>query len=537
MGSRVHKIPPARTGFASTARAVVGLLAGLLVWGCQFPGKQPGVQVTARPPQLARAGVPAQTGAAQATPLQPDLIPDFGPATNRGAGRRPGIAGLPGPANGDASGDASGRDRGLPATATGADQGPGRYLGGLRQGLPPGAVPGPGAAINAAPLLPRPLGSVVRVGLLLPLSGDNAALGQSMLDAAQLALFSFADSHLELVVRDTQGTPEGAAAAAALAIGDGARLILGPLLAASVAAVAPQAQAAGVRVIAFSTNRAVAGNGVYLMGFLPGSEIERVLGYASRQGIRRVAVLVPDDEYGRTVIEAARLAAELLGVEVARVETYDPGAQDFSGVVRRLADFDSRRQALLDQRQELEGRDDEIAKRALARLEKLQTIGDVDFESLILADGGGRLLSVAALLPHFDIDPRRVRMLGTGQWDVPGLAAEPALLGGWYAAPDPAARAAFDQQFQSFYRTQPKRLATLAYDAMALAAVLARATGGPAFTDQALMQPSGFAGRDGVFRFTPEGVTERGLAILQVQRGQNKILAPAPASFTAGLTN
>lgn len=381
------------------------------------------------------------------------------------------------------------------------------------------------------PVTPLALSSTVRVALLVPLSGPNAKLGRSMLNAAQMALFDFSDKAFELLVFDTEGTPEGAMAAAGLAISDGSSIILGPLLAPSVRAVAPMARAANVTVVGFSSDRTITGNGVYTMGFFPETEVERVVAFAVGRGVKRFAALAPGDAYGQAVVETLRQTAGRLGAEVARVQFYDPAAKDFSGVVRELADYDLRRKALLDQRADLAGRDSDLAKRALERLEKLQTIGDVPFDALLLADGGKRLQAIAALLPFYDIDPKKVRMLGTGQWDAPGLSAEPALLGGWHAGPPPKARADFVAGYKKIYGATPHRLATLAYDATALASVLSKSPGGPDFSAAAMAVESGFWGRDGIFRFLPDGSVERGLAVLRVAPGGPKIISRAPESF------
>ncbi|MCH7550817.1 MAG: penicillin-binding protein activator, partial [Proteobacteria bacterium] len=326
----------------------------------------------------------------------------------------------------------------------------------------------------------------VRVGLLLPLSGANAELGQAMLNAAQMAVFDFADKRFELLTRDTKGTPQGAVRAATLAVGDGASMILGPLLSASTRAVGPVAQAVGVPVVAFSSDRSVAGGGTYTMGFLPSAEIKRIVAFARSKGVRRFAALAPDNVYGETVVTAFEDAVAANGGTVTRVQFYDPHGESFDDAVRTLANYGARRQSLLAQRRELQGREDEVSLRALKRLSRLQTLGELPFEALLVADGGKRLQSVAALLPFYDIDPKKVRMLGTGQWDVPGIGAEPALIGGWFAAPSPTARADFVAAYRDTYGAAPPRLATLAYDAAALAAVLARGKDGPAFSARAI---------------------------------------------------
>jgi len=401
-------------------------------------------------------------------------------------------------------------------------------------------IPSVSADPETQPEMPPPppmKTSGVRVALLLPLTGPNKNIGKAMLNAAQLALFSFSEKTFELLVHDTKGTPDGAIDAAQLAIGDGARLILGPLLSASVKAIANSARAANVSVISFTSDRSAVGEGVFTLGFIPSAEVRRVVRYARQRGVQNFAALAPGTLYGETVLQTFREAVEQSGGSIVRIDQYDPNARDFAPLIRDLADYENRRGALLEQRNRLKERDDELSQRALKRLEKLQTIGPVAFEALFLADGGKRLQSVAALLPFYDIDPAKVRMLGTGQWDEPGIGREPALIGGWFAAPPLTARANFAAQYRQVYARNPPRLATLAYDATALATVLARNTEGPKFSIKALTTPSGFVGRDGIFRLLPSGLPERGLAVLQVGPRTNKVINPPPESFSDAALN
>lgn len=406
------------------------------------------------------------------------------------------------------------------------------YLQGGTQSSAPATTPSDAAL---PPLLPLS-GGAARVGMLLPLSGRTAPLGRAMLNAAQMAMFDFADTDFELLPHDTAGRPEDASFAATMVIGDGANLLVGPLLAHSVQAVAPISRAAGVPVIAFSSDRTVAGNGVYTMGFLPENEVERVVTYALARGLTRFAVLAPDDAYGATVVSALSATVNRFGGAVVDLAYYHPSGADIEPVVRRLADYDNRREALKEMRKELEGKKDELSKNALERLSLLETLGDLPFDALLIADGGDRLQRVAAMLPFFDIDPKKIRILGTGQWDTPGIGTEPALKGAWFAAPPPAARQSFEKRYRDLYGKHPPRLATLAYDAMALAAVLARGDNPDPYNAAAITQPSGYAGRDGIFRFNVAGTAERGLSVLEVGQRENRVIEGAPKGFSS-LTN
>lgn len=371
------------------------------------------------------------------------------------------------------------------------------YPGGVRPGGPP--PPSPGS---------------VRVGILLPLSGPQAGLAKAMLNAAELAVFDLGDRQFELLPYDTAGTPEGAAAAAQMALADGVTLFLGPLLATSVRAAAPIAGASGIPVIALSSDRTVAGPGVYVLGFTPDAEVRRVIGFAANNRLKRFAVLAPQDGYGNAVVSAAKEAAPTYGVSLARVQFYDQGSRDFGSAVEGVVRGGGA-DPLLSQ--------GGIVGRAQA--------SNAPFDALLIADGGDRLRAIGAQLPVHGLQPPDVRILGTGAWDDPNVGSEPALVGGWFAAPAPSYREAFEIQYSQAFGERPPRLATLAYDAAALAAVLGRSADIDRFSDQAIADPKGFLGRDGIFRFGSDGVAERGLAVLEVDRRGSHVISEPPSSF------
>ncbi len=348
----------------------------------------------------------------------------------------------------------------------------------------------------------------VKVALLVPLSGANAGLGKAILDAAQLALFETGGRELTLVPRDTGGTPAGAASAARSAIADGAQLILGPLLAAEVEAVKPIARDAHVSVVAFSTVTSLAGGGTFLMGFLPRQEVVREVGYAHERGLDRFAALAPDSAYGHLMADALREAVTADGGTVTKIAFYGPTAAASAAAIKTLGG----------------GAPADLSGAASAA-------PTPPFEALLLPEGGARLDQVAGQLQAAGLDQPQVRLLGSGLWDVSGLGHDPALVGGWFAAAPPDPWHEFETRFQATYGHEPPRLAALGFDAAALAAVLARQGGVHPFSREAIMNPSGFTGVDGLFRFRPDGLVQRGLAVLEVQPQGNVVISPAPQSF------
>lgn len=354
------------------------------------------------------------------------------------------------------------------------------------------------------------------VGLLLPLTGSARQLGADFLDAAQLALFDIGDAPIELVPRDTGDSPEGAVAAAHAAIDGGAELLLGPLFGRSTTAVAPVAAArGGVAMLSFSNDASVAAPGVYVLGFRPEEQVERVVGYAARRGLTRFAALAPTDVYGDLAARAwQRAVGEVPGARVVDLERYGAEQSDVSAAVGGLAGV---------------GPPTEGAARAPAAA--------LPFDSLLIADGGPRLRAVASGLASHGIDPVDTRLLGAMLWqDDKALLADPAVRGAWLATWSPGAVDGFSRRFRSAYGRAPLPLAVLAYDATALAALLAKGEG-RRFAPEQLTDPQGFAGGSGLFRLRPDGLAEHGLAVVEVGNGITRLVDPAPATFPGGLAS
>jgi ABC-type branched-subunit amino acid transport system substrate-binding protein len=363
---------------------------------------------------------------------------------------------------------------------------------------PPLASPAePGPAAKAQP---------AKVALLVPLSaqGHPGLIGKSLKQAAELALFERDNPNLQLIVKDDKGTPEGARAAADEAVKGGAKLILGPLFAKSAAAVAPIARQANVPVVTFSTDRHVAGGGVYLLSFQPAPEVARVIAYAAQQGKRRFAALVPDDALGKIASASFTEAVSRAGGTVVALETYPASANGTLEPMRKVS----------------------------AAIRAAEAEG-APVDALFLPGGQENVELIARLLPQAEIDTEKVKLLGTGGMDYPNAGRDARLVGAWYPAPDPRGWSDFSQKFAKTYGQAPPRVAALAYDAVSVAIALSGGADGQTYSPSQLTRASGFTGVDGAFRLLPDGSTDRSLAILEVQKFGAGVVDP-PSSLASG---
>jgi ABC-type branched-subunit amino acid transport system substrate-binding protein len=254
-------------------------------------------------------------------------------------------------------------------------------------------------------------------------------------------------------------------------------------------------------MVAFSSDESVAGNGVYLLSFLAGHDVNSIVSFAVSKGKRRFAAYLPQDQYGQIAEQAFRRAVAAQGGEVVALATYP---KDSNGLVK--------------------------AAKPLA--EQIKTNGA---DALFMPAGQKYLPQLASLLPYHEIDPKQVQVLGSSRWDFATVGSQAPLRGGWFPAPDPQGWNKFKQRYTQTYGTIPTRITTLPYDAVSLAVSFARLGKGTRYSPATLTQSGGFQGVDGLFRLRPNGLSERRFAILEVQKFSNSILQPAPNRFGADL--
>ena len=330
----------------------------------------------------------------------------------------------------------------------------------------------------------------VKVALILPTGADQqtAAIAKALRQAAELAVFDLNQPGLQLMVKDDRGSEEGARAAVGEALSGGAEIILGPLFSRTTAAAAPAARQAGVPIISFSNDRTVAGNGVYLLSFLHDQEVSRIVDYSARQGRARMVALLPKDALGDQLEQSLRAATARSGVTLVALERYALNTNAILAPARKIHD----------------------AIKAASP--------EAPVNAMFLPGGEDTLPMVAPFIPYLGIDTKQVQLLGTGGWDTPIIAREKAFAGGWFAAPDPRG-----------WKTFSERVASLAYDAVGIAAAFTGQSRSGRYGTANLTRASGFSGIDGRFRLSASGLVERDLAVLEVRREGSTVIEGAPA--------
>ncbi|MGI9362530.1 MAG: penicillin-binding protein activator [Parasphingorhabdus sp.] len=330
-----------------------------------------------------------------------------------------------------------------------------------------------------------------RIALLVPLSGKNAGIGQSLANATTMALLDTKAQNIRMTSYDTS---KGITAAATKAIADGNKLIIGPLLSDNVVATANIARPAGVPILSFSNDAGVAGNNVFLLGHIPAQSIERVVTYAKSKGMKRFAALVPNGVYGQRASSTLLSSVKDGGGTVVSIQTFNRDSASVEAATKKLSQ-------------------------------------NGDFDAVLLADNGTMAIQAAPYIRQNASDTAKI--LGTDLWNTSSeLAGAPALRGAWFASVSDGLYGQYATKYRARYGRAPFRLSSLGYDSVLLTVKVAQNWKvGTAFPINQLTDPGGFIGLDGVFRFRRDGISERALEVQEIKNGSFSVIDPAPKGF------
>ena len=340
----------------------------------------------------------------------------------------------------------------------------------------------------------------VQVALLIPKSyEETASIATSLEQAAQMAIADLGGIRIDLRVFDTAGNPEQAALVARQAVQEGAKIILGPLLAENAKAVGAAVADSGVNVLSFSNNASIAGNNVFVLGPTFNNTANRLVSYAASQGRTKAVIVHPrtlEGELGKAALENA---AQSTPLEIVAIEAFEFSQKGVIDSVARIKD----------------------------------SVLETQADTLFLTSNTARALPLLVqLLPEAGINPQDVQYIGLSRWDIPRQILElPGVQNGWFTSPSRQVSASFKTRFTKGYGSPPHQLAGLAYDGLAAIGALVSTGQKNAVTKTSLTQASGFQGVSGVFRFLADGTNERALAIAKIERKKVVLIDAAPVSF------
>ncbi len=329
-----------------------------------------------------------------------------------------------------------------------------------------------------------------RVAVLLPLSGKLSSMGESMKNAATMAIGDIINNNLVVQFYDTKGTPSGARVALENAINAGCDLVLGPLTGDEVAAITPEAKSRDIPVISFSTSPSVLQEGIYSIGLLNDEQINRIIRYAAGQGRSRLALVLPDNQSGINMLKSAMKAANNSGMNVVKVGFYKPDSMDFTDMVVSMKG---------------------------------------GFDALLIPESGNRLKAISSMFSYYDVSAPDVLFMGTSVWASSNLSKETELYGAVYPVLPLNRISNFENKYSELFGERPSGLSIFAYDAVALASSLANKD--HRYIDEAITRGDGYYGIGGAFRLFENGRNEHSLDVVKVTSSGEKVVDSAPQKF------
>jgi ABC-type branched-subunit amino acid transport system substrate-binding protein len=345
-------------------------------------------------------------------------------------------------------------------------------------------------------------GSAIPVALLVPggsANGDDNFIAQSLENSARMAIADLGGVQIDLRVYNTQGSPDQAAAMAIKAVDEGAAVILGPFYALEANAAGVAVASRGVNILSFSNNPDVAGGNVFILGQTFDTTARRLASFAVSRGVDRIMIVHDPDPAGQIGRDAIQRAVAASGGSVAAVGSYEFSQNGIVQAVPTIA--------------------------ASAKSSGAKAL-------FLTAGNSGALPLLSQLLMENGVNPATTQFIGLARWDIPpATLALPGVQGAWFALPDPTTNGQFQTRYAAAYGDAPPLFAGFAYDGIAAIGAIAKQGGAGALTATGLTQSAGFVGVGGIFRLRPDGTTDRGLAVAQIQNGALVVIDRAPSNF------
>ena len=359
------------------------------------------------------------------------------------------------------------------------------------------------------------LNQIINIGLMLPLTGPHYSIGQSLLNASQLALYTSKNSNINFIVKDVGETKNLTKSFYEL-VNDDVELIVGPVFSEKLKVLNPMSRDEKVKLISFSNNIDITSKNLSAFGLSPEDEIEKLFRYCDSKNLKRIKVILPENIYGNKIKDKI-LNLKRLDLNIdSKFFYYDPKNPDFYKVSKRVANYETRKENLKNEISRLSEFTDEISRAKIKKLKKLDTYGELNFDALlIIVNKFDELISFSSVLPYYDVDPKKIQYLGTSTWNRTAIVKEPSLNGGIFTDIDQDSLEKFINHYEKYFKEKPHELAAFAFDIIGLIAKLQSKDG--SLTKLKTIETVSYSGVTGKFRLLNSGGTSRTPEIYKIK--------------------
>ena len=363
--------------------------------------------------------------------------------------------------------------------------------------------------------------NIIKVGVMLPLSGEHSEIGNLILNAIEMAVFQTEENKLELHIKDTEAKSDKAKKVLSELIDEGVKVVIGPLFSKSLAAIQSEVASKNINIFALTNNINLRNKGIWIFGVDPQAQTEKVLRYALEKGSKNIAALLPQNAYGLLLFDTITSFTQANLMKIEKIEFYNFSLESQRETAQKISEGFKDYKLYLDKIKEQDNEEEKVNE--VLFMEK-------PFDSVFIAAAGQNLTVLSSQLQYNNVDPKIVQYLGISSWEDSSILNEPALEGGVFVTTSEMYQKKIKLIYKNSFNKEMPKIAMIAYDIVALLGSLNNL--GSNFNIYDLVNDEGYIGLRGLFRLKKNGVVERAFQLKKIKNKKFTILKKANSQFS-----
>ena len=351
----------------------------------------------------------------------------------------------------------------------------------------------------------------IKIGLLVPLSGDNEELGQLLIKSTRLALKDINNIELEIFPKDTLSNPSQTLKSAIQLKEMGIKIVIGPVFYDSLRYLE---EAEDMIFLSFTNRTLDLPKNVISAGINATSQINTIKKFTELNDVKKTIFLTPELDYAPEIKKAIKQTK----IKISKLYSYDTEPTKLTKQIEKITNYKRRKQNLTDELKRVENSDLEDKDKQLEKLKKKYTIGGVNFDSIIISDFDESLKSVITSLLYTDVSPKKKYFITFNQWFDQSIIKETALQPLYYPSINYKNLKNFEKKFIKEFNETPNYLSLLSYDLVGLIYYLSL-NNNVKEIEKLFKKKNSFKGKIGIFNIQNNKVNHR-LNFYEIKKGK-----------------
>ena len=301
----------------------------------------------------------------------------------------------------------------------------------------------------------------INIGLLIPLSGEQKEIGKSILQSVRLAINKIDNSNIQIIPKDTKDDPIRTLAAAKELELKGVKIVIGPIFNKNLIYLDELKE----MIFLSLTNKNIKNpKNVISAGINASSQINTIAKFKNQNDINKTIFLIPDSDFKEEIEDA--IAQSKIKLKYTHIYNTDP--TKITKQIEKITYYPQRKQNLIDEIKRLENSTEENKDKKIKNLKKKDTLGGINFDSVIVSDFDESLKSVFTSLLYTDVSPKRIYYITLNQWFDESLLKETNLQPIYFPSINKKNYDKYFNEYKEVYDESPNQLSFLSYDLVGL---------------------------------------------------------------------